>query len=405
MQQLRQTVLADVTSYLGPCAHYFVTDSTIQLRLSLPDGTRVHSDWQLIPLDSREDVRRLLSLQLSGAWLNELREIDFEIIRPLLGRCGRYPSKAQGGPTWYGLIADTNPWSTDSSYHDRMVLNPRPGWALYHQPSALSAEAENLENLPPSYYEDLIADQDQDWASVYVESQWGESNAGAAVFRKTFHVPSHVKDTVPLVNPNRPLVIGLDFGRTPTAIIGQHDNYGRAIIFKEVITENTGLIAMIEEHLLPVLTAPPFAGKRMFIVGDPAGRQRSQTGEETPFDILREYKFLAYPASSNAIDARLSAVERLLRSTVMGEPALQISRDGCPMLIRALSDRYRYRRRRDGRLEDIPEKLHPWSDLADALMYLAMGVQSNVTGRVINRERRYYAGLDNQPPVSAQGWT
>src|SRR6185436_4481958 len=114
LQQLRQTVLSDTMSYLAGMAHYYTTDSTIQFRLTLPDGTRLHSDWMLLPLDSKEDVRRLLSLQLTGAWINEIREVPFDIIRPLLGRCGRYPSKAVGGAARRGIIADTNPWDTDS---------------------------------------------------------------------------------------------------------------------------------------------------------------------------------------------------------------------------------------------------------------------------------------------------
>jgi hypothetical protein len=55
----------------------------------------------------------------------------------------------------------------------------------------------------------------------------------------------------------------------------------------------------------------------------------------------------------------------------MGEPAIQISREGCPTLIQALGNRYRFRRRRDGQFEDTPEKLHPWSDVADALQYIS----------------------------------
>src|SRR6185295_15702816 len=79
LAQIRQTILADVQQYLGPITRYFVTDSTIQLRGELPDGTKLHCDILLIPLDTKEDVRRLLSLQLTGAWVNELREVPIEI--------------------------------------------------------------------------------------------------------------------------------------------------------------------------------------------------------------------------------------------------------------------------------------------------------------------------------------
>ena len=60
------------------------------------------------------------------------------------------------------------------------------------------------------------------------ESQWGTSNAGQAVFRTSFDVETHVVDMGREVNPKRPIMVGIDFGRTPCAVIGQVDTYGRA---------------------------------------------------------------------------------------------------------------------------------------------------------------------------------
>lgn len=402
LQQLRQTVLADIQVYLSPILHFYVTDSTIQIRTTLPDGTKIQSDWIMIPLDTKEDVRRLLSTQLTGGWINEIREVPIEVVSGLIGRLGRYPSKLMGGPSWYGLIGDTNPWDTDSAYHDRLVLNPAPNWKLFHQPSGIGPSAENVENLPPNYYDNLAGDRDLDWVSVHVESEWATSNAGQAVFRKSFDATVHVRNLQPVVNPHRPLIIGLDFGRTPCALIGQVDNYGRLIIYKEIVTEGMGLMQMLQEHLKPALMQEPFAGRRVFVVADPAGRQKSQVTEETPFDVLKQEGFLAYPASSNAIDARLTAVEKFLRQSIMGEPGMQISRDGCPSLIQALGNRYRYRRRRDGRLDDVPEKLHPWSDLADALQYMSLGAGANYTARAMRSVMPRVSGPSYMP---AAAWT
>lgn len=402
LQQLRQTVLTDIQNYLGPLMRFFVTDSTLQFRTELPDGTQLHSDWIMIPLDTKEDVRRLLSMQLTGAWINEIREVPIEVVSGVIGRLGRYPSRLMGGPTWFGLIGDTNPWDTDSPYHERLVLNPDPRWKLFHQPSGIGPDAENVENLPPGYYQNLAGDRDADWVSVHVESEWGISNAGQAVFRRSFHAPTHVRDFAIIINPYRPLMVALDFGRTPCALICQVDNYGRLLIFKEVVTEGMGLLQMVQEHLKPVLYAQPYAGHQVFIVGDPAGVQRSQITEETPFDVLHQEGFLAYPASTNNIEPRLLSVERLLRQTLMGEPALQIHRENCPVLINALGNRYRYRRRRDGQFEDVPEKLHPWSDVADCLQYACLGTQGNYTARALRRRApvRY-----QEQRISAAGWT
>ena len=68
--------------------------------------------------------------------------------------------------------------------------------------------------------------------------------------------------------------------------------------------------------------------------------------------------------------------------------------------MKALGDRYRFRKKRDGQLEETPEKLHPWSDVADCLTYAALGVQTNITGRVLRMANRRATVA---PPVI--GWT
>lgn len=401
LQQLRQTVLADIKSYLEPIVSYYATDSTAQLRMVLPDGTRVHADLLMLPLDTKEDVRRLLSLQLTGAWINELREVDMAIIRPLLGRTGRYPSNANGGCTWRGIIADSNPWDTDSPYHQRLVLQPHHNWKLFHQGSGIGPTAENVDNLPTNYYEDMLDERDSDFVAVHVESQWGTSNAGQAVFRRSFNAPVHAREIQQVTNPHKPLLVGMDFGRTPSALICQTDNFGRLIVYKEVTSEDMGLVQMVQEKLLPALSMPPFAGRSIFIVADPAGNHKTELTDETCFSTLKHAGLAAYPASTNDVEKRLMAVERLLMKFPGGEPGLQISREGCPTLITALGNKYRYKKHRDGQLDERPEKLHPWSDVADALQYACLGAQMNLVAKVIARS----IGRPRAPSMSAAAWT
>ena len=92
LKQLRDTVLKDVTTWLQGIASFKVSENTIYVTLG-----DVRSEWLLIPLEDAEDQRRLLSMQLTGAWMSECIEMDVGIVSPLAGRCGRYPSAAQGG--------------------------------------------------------------------------------------------------------------------------------------------------------------------------------------------------------------------------------------------------------------------------------------------------------------------
>jgi hypothetical protein len=387
MSQLRQTCLADIQQYLQPMIHFFVTDSTIQIRAPLEDGTVIHSDWLMIPLDTKQDVQRLLSMQLTFAWVNEFREVPFDVVSALVGRLGRFPSRLNGGPTWFGLIMDSNPTDTDSPYYERLVVNPDKNWALFHQPSGVGPYAENLENLPQGYYDNLLSERDPDWSDVYVRSEWGTSNAGQAVFRRSFDTATHVHDMLAIINPMRPVMITMDFGRTPCALISQVDSYGRLLVFEEIVTEDIGLHAMVAERLKPKLLSEPYLGKRVFIVADPAGRERSQLSEENAFDVLKQAGFLAWPAPTNDIPPRLLAVEKILRQTIAGESALQISRIGCPTLVRAMASQYRYRKRRDGSLDDVPEKNHPASDVADCLQYACLSVSADLSSKVLARYR------------------
>ena len=58
-----------------------------------------------LALDRPEDVKKLLSLELTGIWINEAREIPKSIIDACTMRVGRYPSMRDGGPSWTGVIS------------------------------------------------------------------------------------------------------------------------------------------------------------------------------------------------------------------------------------------------------------------------------------------------------------
>jgi hypothetical protein len=177
------------------------------------------------------------------------------------------------------------------------------------------------------------------------------------------------------------------------------DSLGRLIIFQEIVTEDMGLIQMVQEKLKPLLYSSSYVNRTMFVVADPSGNFKGQLTEDTPFSVLRDEGFMAYPAPTNDLEPRLRAVEKrfLMRN------GLLISRAGCPTLIKALSSMYRYRRKQTGTLDDLPEKSHPWSDLADCLQYGCLSVNMNLAGRVMRRVMQRSASSPQR--VSAGGWT
>jgi hypothetical protein len=151
---------------------------TFTVTLPLDDGTRVESEVLFRALDTPEDVRKLLSLELTGAYINEAREVPRHVLDVLETRVGRFPSKAQGGPSWFGIWADTNPWH-GGHWGAKLFAKHLPGYELFRQPSGRAANAENVENLPDGYYDRLCVGKSSEYVKVYVDGEDADSDVGA----------------------------------------------------------------------------------------------------------------------------------------------------------------------------------------------------------------------------------
>jgi hypothetical protein len=393
MQQLRTTILPDIQQILQPIVRFYTTESTIQIRAG-----DIHADLLLMPLDDVDDQRRLLSTQLTGAWLSEFREIDFRLLAPLAGRIGRYPSRAVVPPTWYGIIGETNSFNEGSEWHRFLVLECPSEYEFFRQPSGLSPDAENVENLPANYYQRLAEGQSEEWAKVYIENEFGHDLSGQSVFRASFNYEFHVTRGLQ-INPMRPVGIAMDFGRTPAALFWQLTPDGRLQVYDEITSEDMGLEQFTKEKLLPMVQTPKYSGRDFFVVGDPSGAYKSQISDMSCFDVLRSAGFRAYPAATNDVAPRLRAVESLLLQNRGGKPALQIDETGCPTFVKAMRSDYRYKRLKTGELNPSPEKNYA-SHIADAGQYMCLAVALDLPGRIMKRQRAVSA-----PPPPAGAWT
>jgi hypothetical protein len=414
LKQLKDTVLKDIMEWLGPVATYKSSENTIHVEFD-----DVKSEWLLIPLEDAEDQRRLLSMQLTAAWMSECIEMDVGLVSSIAGRCGRFPSAANGAPTWFGVIADTNLPSEGSPWHEFMTDVPKD-WAVYFQPGGLEEYAENLPHLTQTaetrklpeddpkriaqgrlYYERLSRGNNPDWVKRYVHAQFGNDPSGTAVFRESFSSTFHVKDEL---IPNRfyPLIIGQDFGRDPCSIICQMDSRGRFLGLEEVIAEDIGLEQHLERNLRPALQQARYLGMPIIIIGDPSGVSKSSIYEETTFDVLKRMGFVAMPAPTNDLDPRLRAIESFLLKQTDGGGAILFDKGRCPVTIRGLAGGYRYARSRNGVRKPTPDK-NKYSHPIDALQYaclVAHGRMSELVGRHLQGRNR-----TPRPRVSSAGWT
>lgn len=414
LKQLQDTVLKDIQQWLTGLVHFKVSDRTVYV--SFGD---VRSEWMLIPLEDPEDQRRLLSMQLTGAWMSEAIEMDPGVVAPLLGRCGRYPTAAKGKVTWYGVIADTNFPTEGDQWHKLMEVSTPPEWHVFKQPGGREPHAENLDNLPGgrAYYDRLAAgDQNPEWVRRYVDAQYGNDPSGSAVFRETFRRGFHTtKLTLEDKAAGRefalepvygyPIIVLQDFGRNPCSLIAQVDHKGRGLVLEEVVSIDMGLELHIRQKLMPALNKQRYMGRSVYVIGDPAGRQKSTSYEETSFDLLKRAGLNCFPAPTNDIDKRIRAVDAMLMQQRDGGAALLIDEDQCPSLTLAMQGRYRYKKSRTGHLSPLPEKSHPWSDLADDLQYFCLVIQGGLHGYIANRIQGSTRVVQSRQRVTSAAWT
>lgn len=361
------------------------SDMAHRIRLNLPDGTRLDLEILFRALDRPAHVRNVLSLDITGAWINEAREIPKAIVDALLDRLGRYnPGGLPQGSFWQGLIMDTNPPDEDHWWFklaEETAPEDRPGWSFFRQPGGLvetadgsfapNPLAENIAHLPPNYYVRNAVGKNLDHIRVYYCARYGFVKDGKPVFgeyRDETHCAAAPLEPV----KGRPLLIGQDFGLTPAAVIGQRLVSGRIQIIDELVAEDMGIKRFGET--LKAHLAVRYPGYEVEAWGDPAGDQRAQTDERTPFQILAAVGMPMRPAPSNDFLKRREAVAGLLNRLVDGRPGLLIS-PACKTLRKALAGGYAYKRLQvsgDERYQDKPDK-GPYSHVADALQYLCIG--------------------------------
>ena len=384
--QLKSTVkpLLDqwfVTLTRNSMGAWRLTDATFEARFKLPDGTQVHSEYVMMAADTPDDVRRLLSLEASAAWVEEAREIDPEVFSGLQGRVARFPNRASGGVTYPGVICSTNP-PPMGSWLQEMMADPPKNTEVFMQPAALledgsiNPNAENLEHLDPDYYDNLIAGKTDDWINVYLKNKFGSGGFGQPVFQATFRREFHTAKEPLLAIPssNNPLIVGMDNGLTAAAVVGQMDMRGRVNILAEAYVpegETMGVETFLDRLLIPVLQAKFKVSPSAFMfVLDPACFQRSQVNEVTIAQAVQSRGYQVMRASTNTPERRIAAVEGLLMRAIDGGPGLLFSSD-CPWIAQALDWGYRNKKTAAGVHTATPEKNH-YSHIADALQYLCL---------------------------------
>lgn len=374
---------------------------THHIRLPARDGAAgIDCEVIFLALDQPKDVRKLLSLELTGAWVNEARELPKAVIDGLTHRVGRYPTKRDGGASWHGIIMDTNPMDDDHWWFRMAEKEKMSGaykWEFFRQPGGVeeadlaelpenpeandhiysagrwwkpNPKAENTSNLPGGYYQQMLLGKNLDWIRCYAEGKYTYVQEGRPVWPE---YDDNMMSADLDYDPTQPIQVGLDFGLTPAAVIGQKTNAGTWNILHEIVTFDMGL-ERFGQQLLGELNAR-YPNAQIFVWGDPAGMQRDAIYEVTAFDHLRTLGLRAQPTPSNDFKVRREAAAAPMQRLIGGKPGLLVDKS-CKLLRKSLAGGYHFKRISVGagqeRFRDAPNK-NEHSHVGDAFGYLMLG--------------------------------
>jgi hypothetical protein len=371
--QLRDTTIKTVQQWLPPVLFGDYNKQDHNYLITGIDGLEIELMFRA--LDRPEHVSNLLSLELTGACVNEAREVPWAIVDALDGRINRYPPISEGGATRPCIILDTNPPDTDSDWYrifeehltvDGSVIEPGY-YELFKQPSGLSPDAENLPNLAKNYYQDLQRGKGRDFIHVYIKGEYGYVQEHRPVY-SDYNDSVHCAESA---NVTKGMVVhrGWDFGLTPSCTFSQLLPSGHWVIFDEIVATEMGIEKFSERVLSHCGTN--LEGYRFEDEADPAGNIRSQTDEKTCYQILKTKGIDAKPGKQD-LTIRLESVRKPMNTLIHGKPQMQLH-PRCKTLRKGFMGKYFFRRIHSGigdKYSEVPEK-NEYSHPHDALQYTA----------------------------------
>lgn len=385
-----------------------------------------------LALDNASDVRKLKSLELTGAWVNEATEIVPEILEVLTTRCGRYPSVGSFdgsteapvgvGATWQGIIADTNAGDDDNWWHrwkiqvpDETLTQQGREWSFYTQPPAVlechktgtgwsvneaghepvavaqrnivqaagrfwcvNPAAENLRNLTAQYYERQLPNKTLGFIQRFLQVKTiylADGKPWVPEFSAEMMVGSLPYD------PKLPLFGGIDYGAgtlQPALVLGQRGQFGDLRVLRELAMFDIGLDRFATEAEAFVRIEFGLPIEAVEFTGDPAGDARDGLFETSWLQHLKARKWRVRSAFTNKQQVRRDAMAlpmgRLVNVGGKARPGFMVDSQ-CVMLIAGLAGKWCLRRIQVAGMERYhsePEK-NRWSNVCDANGYFCIG--------------------------------
>lgn len=309
---------------------------------------RIELRVEFIALGDRRVEEALRGHETSFAFVDEADTAAENTLSFLFTRAGRFPRetlKINPRMVWGACNAPVE----DNYIVRDFIDDPQPGYVLYRQPSGLSPDAENLNILGAGYYEKLAGVLKKFERKRFIENIPGLSQDAEAVY-EDFNPDLHVAAAPLAAVPELELVIGLDAGGTPAALIWQKMRNGQKRALAELSTHEKlgGSITGPTRfgHALAELLADRFRNcRRIRAVADPSAAYGadSANGEATWIEtVARTAGIPVTPAPTNDPTVRQEVLRLPMLQLIDGRhPGLLIC-PSCRLFKKALASDYRH---------------------------------------------------------------
>lgn len=377
----------------------------------------VHAEILFRALDKPGDMKKLLSLEITFAYLNELRELPKEALENVTSRLGRYPSPDSGvEATHPHAWADTNAFDNETWIYKKFIENKPSNHNLFEQPpgiinakfnngslftSAVNPEAENLDNLPSEYYKGFIEGKSESWVRVMIMREYIPLQVGKPVYPEyNDHIHCIDEKLIRPATTERALICSADNGRWSGFLVAQVDTFGRIVVFDEITSSDMNLIDFGD--VVSSSMKSKYSRYKFETWIDPwAANQRGQLTDDTMFKVWQNKHMNCRTSRTNSPTIMVTAVKSLFGKMINGQPALVIS-SRCKNLRKGLNGGYQFKRMNVSG-ENYAEKPDKGmsSHICNALEFLVDGTGASVQLRTSDRMKEYFA---NGGQSNKLGW-
>lgn len=363
-----------------------------KFNIETPIGeAEIETEFRALGTNSVEATCR--GWELNGAYLDEADLMPPEAVSFLAGRVMRAGdvNLRQSRGVWFTFNKpDVDhflyEWCEEGGL-EGMQFFDQPGGLLDGQPFRTNPAAENLANLDKGYYVIAATGQPDWYVTRMIRNKWGASVSGELIYPE-FRADLHVSPVELEPLPGTVLKIGLDGGGTPAAVIVGRDEFGRRIVYAEVVLVDgtdprgrrlaTGVgpkrfAQAIRDAIFPRFRQCTFE----IAYGDPAafyGADR-ENGEYSFMETVGlQLGIPVIPTDSNEISIRLESVRGLLGSMAADGRHMLMLNPSCRWLRRGFVSDYKWSLRdlRQPGKNLVPQK-STTSHVHDGLQYVILG--------------------------------